>query len=132
MARVKSHVIRGQNASKLGDESFPRPSKHTRLLTGPYLPIHVPKTFIGTFSSPREKSHIRDFTIIFSCHHNSSSLDPVSPYWSQLMRSLNVSRDAGGVHRRKAIFVYSLCACLSACSDIYDMSHSIRTLLLFF
>ena len=27
---------------------------------------------------------------------------------------------------------HSLCACLSACSDIYDMSHSIRTLLLFF
>ena len=26
---------------------------------------------------------------------------------------------------------HSLCACLSACSDIYDMSHSIRTLLLF-
>ena len=27
---------------------------------------------------------------------------------------------------------HCFCACLSACSDIYDMSHSIRTLLLFF
>ena len=63
----------------------------------------MPKRFIRACNSRHENTLIRDFTIFVSSSSSAFSLlEPVDA----LNFSLNVSRDAGGVHRRKAIFVF--------------------------
>ena len=59
-----------------------------------------------------------------TCHRHSVQIDtPLSSRARALWRSFFLP-----FYRP----THSLCACLSACSDIYDMSHSIRTLLFYF
>ena len=94
-----------RNSGRMASYAF---KTHQKSLMGPYLPIHnTPKSLICTFSSPCEKSLIRDFVIFVSSSSpffrpDFSLLEPVDA----LNFSLNKFRDAEGMHRRKAIFVF--------------------------
>ena len=71
---------------------------HQKSPTGPYLPIHMPKSFIRPCNSRHENPLILDFTIFVSSYSSSSSYSLLEPV-DALNFSLNVSRDAGDVHR---------------------------------
>ena len=93
-----------RNSGRMASYAF---KTHKKSITGPFLPIHMPKRFICTFSSPCKKSLICDFAIFVS-----SSSPFFIPDFSLLQPvdaqnfSLNKLCDAGGVHRRKVIFVF--------------------------
>ena len=74
---------------------------HQKSLTGPFLPIECPKvSYVPAILDTKIRSYaIR--VIVFFFIPAFSLLEPVYA----LNFSLNVSRDAGGVHRRKAIFI---------------------------
>ena len=106
MARVKSHVMRGQNVSKLRNTTFRAKSTPSLPLADPYLAIPMPTGLIYTIVSTRENSSTRDFRLSVSILLR--LLLSVSGALNNFDFLKNISTVVRGVHRHQGYFLFPL------------------------